>query len=403
MISFCFILFYRTYIGVSVLSTEAGLLTLLESIQTKNNTQLRLNDKIQNKISEGIAHSGEAENRDSEGGSGRGSGRGSGDPDCESSEIDNGSYWENGDLNNDKNYDDYSNNSDTTDKFTSNNSVSNNNDNNGSNNNHGNENSDKVNNNIINSIAQNHDISYHPSSEKNENTTYKTNLSKIECQEERKKKKETYKKKQQTQKNCKNGKSDDFRIGGLLDRTRGKKSGFNMKQVRGLYDDDEEEGEEESEEESEGGGKEGGGEGERDGGEGIKYDEGGVGGGGLKRVITKVRRNGIIYFIPRSTGIAPSPEEKGLGNRMENNCIHIDENSQVVPYSATNQYEEGRRQGEKEGEEEIPGLGFLSYVVDGRDGTMRACALRTIVVRRRNSCLSICLSLCLSLCLSVCQ
>jgi hypothetical protein len=75
----------------------------------------------------------------------------------------------------------------------------------------------------------------------------------------------------------------------------------------------------------------------------------------------------------------------------------------LTPYSAHSQSKKGQRQGEKEGndegeeKEEIPGLGFLSYVVDGGDGTMRACALRTIVVRR-----IVCLSChCMSVSVSV--
>jgi hypothetical protein len=213
--------------------------------------------------------------------------------------------------------------------------------------------------------------------------------------EERKAKKELYKQKQQKGQNShKNGNklgakssgldanSDDFRVGGMLGRGKGMKAGFQISQVRGLYDDDEEE------------------EGQGEGG------EGGV-------VVGKVRRKGVIYFVPRSNGVAAAATVTAVtepplsqGEAGERTCgvergagggggaggsvegLHTNEYSQSA-LSLSNPVQGGgggEGCGGGAGEDgdviggEVPGLGFLSYIADSEDGVMRACALRTIVV-----------------------
>ena len=215
--------------------------------------------------------------------------------------------------------------------------------------------------------------------------------------EERKAVKALYKQKQQSgqmsRKNNSNNKngdrrsgldanSDDFRVGGMLGRGKGLKAGFQIDQVRGLYDDDEEE------------------EGEGDGGEGIRG-----------KSLGKVRRKGVIYFVPRSngmTGVVGSPlnqdSEQGGGGSGVVEGLHANGTTQSSALSRSLQREEeGSENGGVVGGEggggadvfggEVPGLGFLSYIADSDDGVMRACALRTIVV---SNFLSVCLSVCLS-------
>ena len=172
--------------------------------------------------------------------------------------------------------------------------------------------------------------------------------------------------------------SDDFRVGGILGRGKGRKACFNVDQIRGLYDDDVEE-EEEIENNDEG---------NEDPRDGAKKEEWGD---GEKRII-KIRRKGVIYFVPRNSGVrksAPHTDEKIEQNgvltvrpnnfsEMNNRVIHIDGNDVLAKIPATDpgSYEDG----EEVPGGSIPGLGMLSYIVDDEDKVMRACALRTIVV-----------------------
>ena len=212
--------------------------------------------------------------------------------------------------------------------------------------------------------------------------------------EERKAKKELYKQKQQKGQNShKNGDklggkssgldaiADDFRVGGILGRGKGIKAGFQISQVRGLYDDDEEE------------------EGQGEGGEGGA-------------MVGKVRRKGVIYFVPRSNGVpvtaaaaaaalsaavTESPMSQGeAGERTgaEGGRSGVGLHTNVYSQSALSlplQGGDGCGGGSGSGSVnagedgdviggEVPGLGFLSYIADSEDGVMRACALRTIVV-----------------------
>ena len=205
--------------------------------------------------------------------------------------------------------------------------------------------------------------------------------------EERKAIKESYKQKQQKGQNSnKDGNklggkssgldanSDDFRVGGMLGRGKGMKAGFQTSQVRGLYDDDEEE-------------------------EGVG-GEGGV-------MVGKVRRKGVIYFVPRSNGVTAAATvsaaavtdpplyqgdagERGAGGGGSEDGLHTNVCTQAalsLSHPVQGRGGEGGGGGSGgAGEDEdviggeVPGLGFLSYIADSEDGVMRACALRTIVV-----------------------
>ena len=170
-----------------------------------------------------------------------------------------------------------------------------------------------------------------------------------------------------------------------------------MDQIRGLYDDDEEE--------------QVGGEGEEgnvmnndedsykihsDKKEGIKGSEGlgqGQGENEEKRS-NKIRRMGVIYFVPRNSGVITTSEHANEINQENNvhtvrsnsdnndlivsKIVHINGNNAitVIPDLDLSSFED---------EEEvpggtIPGLGMISYIVDDEDKVIRACALRTIVV-----------------------
>ena len=146
----------------------------------------------------------------------------------------------------------------------------------------------------------------------------------------------------------------------MLGRGKGLKAGFQINQVRGLYDDDEEE--------------------DVEGGEGSRGMSAG-----------KIRRKGIIYFVPRingSAGVAAPPSSRISDQGGEGGLKEIFHTNGCTQSSALSLPVQGGGEGEEGGEVgeedvfggEIPGLGFLSYIADSDDGVMRACALRTIVV-----------------------
>ena len=188
------------------------------------------------------------------------------------------------------------------------------------------------------------------------------------------------KKQEQKQKNKQKSKKDvnkdDFRVGGLLSRSKGQRGCFDLSQVRGLYDDDEEEEVEEKE-----GGEEGRGGGWSEN-SGSTAKEG-------RQSSSKIRRRGVIYFVPRCPGVSNplgevnTTNEFGAKSRLIKND-HGDKNENKNDGRSKNGSMGGEN--EKNGNDdvadgEILGLGFLSYIADDCDGVLRACALRTIVVR----------------------
>ena len=232
--------------------------------------------------------------------------------------------------------------------------------------------------------------------------------------------------KQQEKQKLKNSKidqSDDFRVGGLLGRGKGRKACFNIDQIRGMYDDDEEE---EEEQELENGDE--GNENFRSGlkeGE-LKYMKEGEKDG--EKRITKIRRKGVIYFVPRNSGVRTSTQhtdentdENGVltvrtndTSETGNKIVHIDGNNILTKIPATDpgSFEDG----EDVPGGSIPGLGMLSYIVDDEDKVMRACALRTIVVSAGVSvcvrlcmyvfiyvCMHVCMYVCMCVCMYVCM
>eukprot|EP00596_Hydrurales_sp_CCMP1899_P003942 CAMPEP_0119048604 /NCGR_PEP_ID=MMETSP1177-20130426/59877_1 /TAXON_ID=2985 /ORGANISM="Ochromonas sp, Strain CCMP1899" /LENGTH=457 /DNA_ID=CAMNT_0007024739 /DNA_START=48 /DNA_END=1422 /DNA_ORIENTATION=- len=147
-------------------------------------------------------------------------------------------------------------------------------------------------------------------------------------------------------KGCKS--SDDFRVGGHLNRHKGSKATFNVSQIRGLYDDADEEvtdGDNDNEESSK----------------------------------IKIRRRGVIYFVPRTTGDIVRGHK--AGNNLEiNDKFDIDNDiDKRVNQSQVSMPDESSGSVEKSDTAEISGLGMLSYIMDDGDQIMRACALRTVV------------------------
>jgi hypothetical protein len=97
----------------------------------------------------------------------------------------------------------------------------------------------------------------------------------------------------------------------------------------------------------------------------------------------KIRRRGVIYFVPRSTGINAGGSNRGqkAGHDLKiKDKFNIDNDID----SRINQSQisiPGDKSGSVEGSDtgEISGLGMLSYIMDDKDQTMRACALRTVI------------------------
>jgi hypothetical protein len=154
-------------------------------------------------------------------------------------------------------------------------------------------------------------------------------------------------------KGCKS--SDDFRVGGNMNRHKGPKAAFNVSQIRGLYDDADDE--------------------VTDGDNDFNDND--------ESSKIKIRRRGVIYFVPRSTGmnIGKSNIGQKAGHDLKiKDKFDIDNDID----SRINQSQisiPGDISGSVEGSDtgEISGLGMLSYIMDDKDQTMRACALRTVI------------------------
>lgn len=154
-------------------------------------------------------------------------------------------------------------------------------------------------------------------------------------------------------KGCKS--NDDFRVGGNMNRHKGPKAAFSVSQIRGLYDDADDE--------------------VTDGDDDFNDND--------DSSKVKIRRRGVIYFVPRSALINPvgvnRGQKAGLDLKVKDKFDIDNDIDSRITQSQISVPGETPRSVEGSDTGEISGLGMLSYIMDDKDQTMRACALRTVI------------------------